>query len=139
MTTPLATTQFNAPPGNSDVLIPLSVRLEPGNYGLIFWAEGLNAGNMPGHDIDIPGRASYFSYLDNFPPFRGWIDGPYTGLRFVVTGRVIPEPATISMLGLALLAMIGCARRGTSCMTKPAHTSQRSQPLTAMIVVGTRR
>jgi hypothetical protein len=57
------------------------------------------------------------------------------------TGRIslrlqIPEPATIAMLSLAMLAVGGWVRRRTSCgVTQSPPTSPRSQPLNSMMVL----
>jgi hypothetical protein len=115
-TTTIATTQFTPPADRADdILVPLSVTLSPGHYALILGAVGLPGGGMPDSNIDIPGRASYILWADNPPFSTGWKDHPFGGLRFVVTGIVIPEPATAAMLGLALLVVGGWARRRSSC------------------------
>ncbi len=63
-TTTVGTTQLSAPEASADVLAPLSVRLLPGSYALIFGAgqfgATINGGGIPDNNVDIPGHASYF-------------------------------------------------------------------------------
>jgi hypothetical protein len=112
--TPLATTLVDVPTMSSiDVLVPLPVTLNPGHYGLVFGTRvfGANAeGGMPPNNHDLPGRASYF----HWSAFDvGWSDTSVVkNVRFVVTGRVIPEPVTRVLAGSAVAYLSAIARRG---------------------------
>jgi hypothetical protein len=110
--TPLATALFDLPTQSStDVLVPMSITLGPGDYGLVFGSYLFGAtpaaqGTMPANNHGIAGHASFFNYS---PFIRTWRDGSGTNLRFVVTGRVIPEPRAWV---LALGAVMGLAAAG---------------------------
>jgi len=107
----MASTTFSGALLSSDVLIPLSVTLAPGDYALIF-GSGLFAasgsGAMPSNNTDISGSASYFHWRGDTST---WIDGGFTDTRFVVTGTVVPIPAAIWLFGSGLLGLIGVARK----------------------------
>ncbi len=108
----LAATTFTTPVGHNDLLIPLEVRLDSGNYGLVF-GSGL---------FDATG-GSIMSFLDgmpfNEPEFFRWdvnvfpmgsIETRWVGgsspTRFVVVGST-PVPETSSVLSLLALGTIG--------------------------------
>lgn len=116
--TTMATTLIDAPLVSADVLAPLSVRLNPGDYALIFGAglfgATINGGGIADNNIDIPGHASYFVWGDSsaHPNVFGWRNYNYSGpnrggLRFVVTGSVIPEPSALALLMMALALTVG--------------------------------
>jgi hypothetical protein len=89
---------------DADVIVPLSVQLQPGNYGIIFGSEG-NPGGMPGNDINLPGT-SYFGWFNNT-----WNDDSISNTRFVVYGVVVPEPNTCMLLMTGLLGLAMALRR----------------------------
>jgi hypothetical protein len=111
--TPLATTVFTPPFPSDEILVPLSVRLNPGDYALIFGSGQFgatgDAGMYSENDFDIPGSASYIYWNGQID--QVWHDSPFGGYRFVVTGRVIPEPATW-LLVVASLGFLVFHRRG---------------------------
>jgi hypothetical protein len=111
--TTVAATVFSPPFPSDDVLIPLSATLSPGSYALIigagYFGAGMASGGMPANNVDIPGSASYISwYLDDS---LGWREAAPQGLRFVVTGRVVPEPGAIAIFGFGVLGLAGRFRR----------------------------
>jgi hypothetical protein len=108
--TTLGSTLFSVPSPSEDLLFPFSVTLNPGHYALIFGVEptSTNPGAMPTNNFDIPGRASYFRWNQ----LSGeWTNSAPTGLRFVVTGRVIPEPCSFALFCLGSLGACGIYRR----------------------------
>jgi len=91
---PLATTVLAVPFPSADVLAPMSVTLAAGDYALIIgtgqFGASSTSGGMPDNNVDISGAASYIAWTPMISP--DWHEAPAGGLRFVVTGRVIPEP-----------------------------------------------
>jgi hypothetical protein len=90
----LAGTTFTAPAMAADVSVPLSVRLRPGDYGVIFGVgafgsgggANLTLGNQP------TSQASFFTA--EFLNAAVWLNQPtFTGLRIFVLGFV--EPITL--------------------------------------------
>jgi hypothetical protein len=82
----LASTIFDPGSPSSDVRVPLSVTIAPGDYGLIFGSGLFGAageGGMPLNNADLP-EASYFFWNGN-----AWVDDPFSGARFVVEGMVV--------------------------------------------------
>ena len=112
-TTTMAATTFTLPIGaDADVTVPLSLELQPGNYAIIFGSGQFGAsglGAMPMDNIDIPGQASYFAWVNN----NGWIDGSISQTRFVVYGDVVPEPGTFALFAIAsgAIALLNGQRR----------------------------
>jgi len=111
--TPLATSVFDVPMASADVIVPMSITLDPGDYGLVFGtglfgADGGNGG-MPGVDHDIPGAASYFNFLVSSPSM--WGDTSSGGTRFVVYGRVVPEPEAWMLAAGAVAGLGAIVRR----------------------------
>jgi len=59
----LGAASFSTPFASVDILVPLSVSLAPGDYGLVFGAGEFGtsgSGGMPRNNPEIPGAASYF-------------------------------------------------------------------------------
>jgi PEP-CTERM motif-containing protein len=113
--TTVATVVFRPPFPSDDILVPLSVKLNPGNYGLIFGLGQFGAvgggGGMPENNIDIHGSAPYFAWVAG----SAWedasaLEGFLHDLRFVVTGNVVPEPGSITLFGLGSLCFCGFCR-----------------------------
>lgn len=104
----LASTSFNPGFPSRDVTVPLFVKLNPGNYALIFGTGLFGAsgyGFMPDFQQDLPG-SSYFFSVDTF--WEG--GGSFSGARFVVKGESgvftpIPEPTCT--LGLLTIGISG--------------------------------
>ena len=114
----LAFTTFTTPSPSTDVLTPLSVTLAPGTYGLVFGSGLFGATGdsaMPNNNSDIPGSASYFTWVAGTGPWRNVVP-PSANIRFVVTGTPgpgapIPEPGTLLLLGSGIVGMGAVARR----------------------------
>ena len=114
--TTLASTTFDPGFPSFDVLTPLSVLLNPGDYAVIFGGPGqfgaTKQGSMASNNIDLPaGVGSYFFWNVN-----NWQNGEFSSARFVVEGDVVrvrnavPEPITAA-LGLMGLGVLGMATR----------------------------
>jgi len=86
----VASTVFTAPSLSSDVSVPLSVILPPGDYAIIFGSGQLGAfgfGSMPSNDIDTPaGSGSYFFWNGGISI---WQDSGIINTRFTVEGNVL--------------------------------------------------
>lgn len=107
----------------NDVLTPLAVTVEPGDYALIFGAGeyfGLPAdsrGNMPLDSINVGGG----SYIVWSRPFNTWRSFESIGFggdvspRFVIKSdqplAAVPEPTTLLLVGTGLFSIIGLARK----------------------------
>lgn len=107
----LAHTTFTTTFLSSDLLIPLSVTLNPGNYALIFGSGLFGAtgiGSMALTNTDIPGSDSYFFWdgrtFQNSVP--RWRNNSLNNLRFVVTGNPIPEPGTMLLVATGIVGLI---------------------------------
>jgi hypothetical protein len=104
--TPLASVAFTPPViGDTDVSVPLSVELQPGNYAILFGSGQFGAdgvGAMPTDNSDIPGQASYFGWWDN-----QWHNGGFNSVRFAVYGEPVPEPGIIALfaIGFGVIAL----------------------------------
>lgn len=116
----LATTILTTSFPSSEILVPLSVTLDPGNYALVFGSGLFGAsgvGAMPNYsdqsDIPPTSLASYFTWSAgegfNPPRWRNGTEGGSSRTRFVVTGEFaepVPEPTSLVALlaGGALVA-----------------------------------
>lgn len=100
---------FSAPADYSaEVLVELDVVLQPGIYGLVFGGGLFGASNLDSvlidNGVDI-GSPEYFFWRDD-PADGFWQDPRATGLRFVVTGTVVPEPGSLVLLLLGSLSLL---------------------------------
>jgi hypothetical protein len=87
----LAATSFSFSPvfTSNDVIVPLSVTLNPGNYALVF-GSGLfgasGAAVMPSNNNpNFPGSSYFFSNVNNG---FAWVSGGLSGTRFFVKGEI---------------------------------------------------
>jgi hypothetical protein len=71
---------------------------------------------MQTNNIDIPGAASYFQwFIGPEAPEGVWRDNAFiSGIRFVVTGSVIPEPATWMLAAVTTAFLAVCMKRSQS-------------------------
>ena len=118
-TLPLARVNFT-PAANSflDFLVPISVTLNPGFYGLVFGATPGANGGMPTTGTDFPGinTFSYFFYdagLLSSKPSGFWQNAGSDNERFIIQGTVVPEPASMG-LGIVGLMLFLCRRESKS-------------------------
>ncbi len=87
----LASTTLTPTAPSSEILVPLSVTLKPGNYALVFGSGLFNAfgiGAMPNYtdQLDLPGTSlsSYFFWDGTESRWRDGTDGGTTHVRFLV-------------------------------------------------------
>jgi len=88
----VASTVISAPGLSSDVSVPLSVTLMPGDYAIIFGSGQFGAtgfGLMTFNNVNTPeGVGSYF-----FSQAGNWLNGGFDNTRFTVNGVIaIPSP-----------------------------------------------
>jgi len=93
----LASTVFIPDFPSSDVSVPLSVILTPGDYAIIFGSGLFGAtggGFMRTVDVDTPeGSGSYFFWEGNV-----WAAGGFNNVRFTVNGSEVPPEGLIQNL-----------------------------------------
>jgi hypothetical protein len=94
------------PEFSNEVSEPLTTRLMPGWYALVFGSglfgatgKGVALSNNP--DFGTP---TYIAYQ----PGAGWfkLGGFFSDFRFTVDGQVVPEPATIAIIGSAFFCLL---------------------------------
>ncbi len=87
-----------------------ALRLDPGNYWLAFQITPLDPQTYGTtmYDGAVPGQFS-FTYTQGGPWTKGLLTDPVFAAR--ITGDVIPEPGTILLLGMGLLALTPARRR----------------------------
>jgi hypothetical protein len=98
---------FRGSSSSTDLRVPLYLELHPGYYALVFGTNALGASNGEG-GMPISGQSAFANGRSTiaWPTFHSpsglWHtsgadpDWP----RFVIEGHVIPEPATLFLLGL---------------------------------------
>ena len=97
----VASTLFTLPYGLQDHRFALSTQLAPGDYALVFGSEQLGASGGVGR-MPSDGMTNLPVTLDKMywqPGNNGWHNFTLPH-RFVVEGTVIPEPASLLLLGL---------------------------------------
>jgi hypothetical protein len=91
---------------SSDYRTPLSANLPPGYYALVF-GSGLYGATgsaiLPWTDQTDLGTPSYMAWYS--VKSTGWYNAGALQGRFVVEGRIVPEPATLLLFALGGLAL----------------------------------
>ncbi len=107
--TTISVATFAGPGNATDVSIPLSAFLLPGDYALIFGSERFGTrgqGTMSFFNYDLPWGSPYLSWrLGSWYEFdAGHLFAPPdpSGIRFVVSGIVVPEPYAGELFVLAV-------------------------------------
>ena len=106
----LAVTTFTTPLGHNDLLTPLEVKLEPGNYGLVF-GSGLfgatGSSTMSFLNGRPPGSSEFFRWDVDPPPIGARWRSPSSPKRFVIVGSTsVPETSPrLSLLALGTLGL----------------------------------
>ena len=123
----LASTTFSSPGPSSDVTVPLSVALAPGDYALIFGSGLFGAtgrGYMPFTNSDTAAGANSYFFWNVSQSI--WKDSIYRDMRFFVSGHPtssVPEPSTYVMAAVGLLGVGFLARRKKRLATgRPARS-----------------
>jgi hypothetical protein len=110
----LASTTFVPDLPSSDYRTPLEVTLGPGDYALVFGAQDLGASDGSMTIMHQPGyenpSAEYpiYAYVDE-PLVQSWAYNTSSNAltqRVVIEGTVVPEPATVLLLGLGGFALL---------------------------------
>jgi hypothetical protein len=130
---PLAQTTFTATTLSSDIHVPLSVILSPGDYALIFGSQRFGAtgfGSMANDNVDTP-AANYIQGTAT-PSGGFWENSGIQGVRFVITGTVVPEPSAIALLGVGMAGLISyrCGRRYPPAELRGSFVDATAQPRT---------
>ncbi len=102
----VGTTTLTFPVPSDEVFGDLEVRLDPGWYALVFGSGlfgTLGNGAAPRNNPDI-GDPTYIG----FQPGAGWFNlaglpTMFTNHRFVIKGRIVPEPTTFGIMVVAFL------------------------------------
>jgi hypothetical protein len=101
--TTIAVTTFRGPGDATDITIPLSALLVPGDYALIFGSEQFGtsgSGTMSFFNQDLPGSSPYLVWHDQSHGSY-WAYEQISGIRFVVKGLVVPEPNAVALLAVS--------------------------------------
>jgi len=98
----LGATELTFPTLSDEVFSSLALRLEPGWYGLVF-GSGLfgtaGDGAAPNNNPEING-SNFIGFQQGF----GW-GTRLPGRRFVISGEVVPEPTSLVLTAIAVLAV----------------------------------
>jgi hypothetical protein len=106
--TTIAFATFGGPGNATDISIPLSTLLVPGDYALLFGSGQFGtsgSGTMSFFNPDLPGSEPYMAWrAGNWQDFNAAIFAPPTpsGIRFVISGVVVPEPNAVALFVLAV-------------------------------------
>lgn len=102
----LGTTMLTFPNPSAEVSGDLSLHLDPGWYALVFGSglfETSGSGGAVRNGVDL-GDPAYIGYGPNLQWFNLDIfQNPFDNHRFVITGTLVPEPATLGMAFLLLV------------------------------------
>ena len=108
----LVSTTFNTT-AMGDTLTPLSITLPAGDYALVFGSNQFGAtgeSSMDRSGTETPeGVGSFFFYEGSTQ--HGWANDGEGGERFIVVGRTVPDPSSLTLFGLGGL-LITRRRKG---------------------------
>ena len=108
----LGTTLLSFPEPSAEVFGDLSLRLEPGWYGLVFGSglfDTTGLGGAPRNNTDI-GTPRFIGFQSG----SGW-GSRLGGKRFVVKGDIVPETSSANIFLPAILVLLGHSRLGRAC------------------------
>jgi len=91
----LAGVPFTSPNLSIDMRAPMSLSLPPGDYAIVFGGQGpfgsdpTTSGTMAGNNTELPGVTFFYGRTQQGGGDNQWVEGGFTGARFVVEGDVV--------------------------------------------------
>jgi hypothetical protein len=109
----LQETLLTFPDTSTEVFGELALPLDPGWYALVFGSGLFGATGQGGAIANNPdiGSPTYIAHL----PSSGWIEisppnGPFENFRFVIEGKVVPEPNCVVLAAVAATFLLTILR-----------------------------
>lgn len=135
--TTISVATFAGPGNATDLSIPMSALLRPGDYALVFGSERFGTsghGTMSFFNPDLPWGSPYLAWrAGSWHEFdAGHLFAPPTpsGIRFVVSGVVVPEPNAGALFILAVglgIILLRLRRTRPLDQTRAGHGSCQFQ------------